>query len=61
MSLFSALFNPGSVALIGASADPGKDNSRAQRLLQRELLVAGYGIVERVRQRLAFALARADL
>jgi acyl-CoA synthetase (NDP forming) len=36
MSLFSALFNPGSVALIGASADPGKDNSRAQRLLQRE-------------------------
>jgi acyl-CoA synthetase (NDP forming) len=36
MSLFSALFNPGSVALIGASADPAKDNSRAQRLLQRE-------------------------
>lgn len=34
--LFEALFNPGSVALIGASADPAKDNSRAQRLLARE-------------------------
>ncbi|MBC7430852.1 MAG: CoA-binding protein, partial [Rubritepida sp.] len=36
MSLFRALFNPRSVALIGASADPAKDNSRAQRLLARE-------------------------
>jgi len=36
MRLFEALFNPGSVALIGASADPDKDNSRAQRLLARE-------------------------
>jgi acyl-CoA synthetase (NDP forming) len=36
ISLFEALFNPGSVALIGASADPAKDNSRAQRLLARE-------------------------
>ena len=36
MSLFRALFNPASVALIGASADPAKDNSRAQRLLARE-------------------------
>jgi len=35
-SLFRALFNPASVALIGASADPAKDNSRAQRLLARE-------------------------
>lgn len=36
MRLFEALFNPGSIALIGASADPAKDNSRAQRLLARE-------------------------
>lgn len=36
MSLFQALFSPRSVALIGASADPAKDNSRAQRLLARE-------------------------
>ena len=36
MTLFQALFNPSSVALIGASADPAKDNSRVQRLLARE-------------------------
>ena len=30
-----ALFNPRAVALIGASADPTKNNARVQRLLQR--------------------------
>ncbi len=35
-ALFRALFHPGSIALIGASADPAKENSRAQRLLMRE-------------------------
>lgn len=34
--LSQALFAPRGVALIGASADPAKNNSRAQRLLQRE-------------------------
>ncbi|HEY4252746.1 MAG TPA: acetate--CoA ligase family protein [Roseomonas sp.] len=34
--LSQALFAPRAVALIGASADPTKNNSRAQRLLQRE-------------------------
>jgi acyl-CoA synthetase (NDP forming) len=34
--LSQALFAPRGVALIGASADPSKNNSRAQRLLQRE-------------------------
>ena len=37
-SLSAALFQPRSVALIGATADQTKNNSRAQRLLQR----AGY-------------------
>jgi acyl-CoA synthetase (NDP forming) len=37
-SLYSALFQPRAVGLIGASADPAKNNSRAQRLLQK----AGY-------------------
>jgi len=37
-SLSSALFQPRSVALIGATADQSKNNSRAQRLLQK----AGY-------------------
>ncbi|MCX7931021.1 MAG: acetate--CoA ligase family protein [Rhodovarius sp.] len=37
--LFSALFQPRAIALIGASADPAKENSRALRLLLRE----GYG------------------
>lgn len=36
MALSQALFAPRAVALIGASADPAKNNSRAQRLLQRE-------------------------
>lgn len=36
MDLSQALFAPRAVALIGASADPTKNNSRAQRLLQRE-------------------------
>lgn len=36
VTLFRALFRPRSIALIGASADPAKDNSRAQRLLARE-------------------------
>ncbi|MCX7370899.1 MAG: CoA-binding protein, partial [Alphaproteobacteria bacterium] len=36
VALFRALFRPRSIALIGASADPAKDNSRAQRLLARE-------------------------
>lgn len=35
-SLSQALFAPRAIALIGASADPAKNNSRAQRLLQRE-------------------------
>ena len=35
-SLSQALFAPRGVALIGASADSSKNNSRAQRLLQRE-------------------------
>lgn len=35
-ALSQALFAPRAVALIGASADPAKNNSRAQRLLQRE-------------------------
>lgn len=34
--LSQALFAPRAIALIGASADPTKNNSRAQRLLQRE-------------------------
>ncbi len=37
-SLADALFRPRAVALIGASADPSKHNSRAQRLLDK----AGY-------------------
>ena len=37
-SLSAALFQPRSVALIGATADQAKNNSRAQRLLQK----AGY-------------------
>lgn len=37
-SLSTALFQPRSVALIGATADQAKNNSRAQRLLQK----AGY-------------------
>ncbi len=37
-SLSAALFQPRSVALIGATADPAKNNSRAQRLLAK----AGY-------------------
>lgn len=36
IDLSQALFAPRGVALIGASADPTKNNSRAQRLLQRE-------------------------
>ena len=38
LSLSMALFQPRSVALIGATADQTKNNSRAQRLLQK----AGY-------------------
>ncbi|WP_158742638.1 acetate--CoA ligase family protein [Acidisphaera sp. L21] len=34
-SLSQALFEPRSVALIGATADPAKNNSRAQRLLNK--------------------------
>jgi acyl-CoA synthetase (NDP forming) len=34
-TLAAALFRPRAVALIGASADPAKNNSRAQRLLRR--------------------------
>ena len=37
-SLFSALLRPRAVALVGATPDQGKNNSRAQRLLQK----AGY-------------------
>lgn len=37
--LSGALFRPRAVALIGATADPAKNNSRAQRLLAK----AGYG------------------
>ncbi|WP_202910596.1 acetate--CoA ligase family protein [Teichococcus vastitatis] len=37
-SLAEALFRPRSIALIGASADPAKNTSRAQRVLQK----AGY-------------------
>jgi len=34
-SLAEALFHPRGIALIGASADPAKNNSRAQRVLQK--------------------------
>ncbi|ONG53257.1 hypothetical protein BKE38_12810 [Pseudoroseomonas deserti] len=37
-SLADAIFRPRSIALIGASADPGKNTARAQRVLQK----AGY-------------------
>lgn len=36
ITVMQALFAPRGIALIGASADPAKNNSRAQRLLQRE-------------------------
>lgn len=35
VTLRQALFNPRAIALIGASADPGKNTSRAQRLLHK--------------------------
>src|SRR5918911_1590034 len=55
--LSQALFRPRSIALVGASADQGKTNSRAQRLLTRAGF-AGTGEEGRALQDRIAAIAR---